>query len=160
MKSLPNHLTISRFWMTAVMMVCMTLDFPYARMAALAIFIIASITDALDGYLARNFFGCTSFGKLMDPLADKVLVCAAFIGFVELDSLRAWMVVLIAESTGVGYGLGQVIMLARNTFNPSLVFFCIALIGFLGFATDWAMRMTQKRVLYWVNDPSGVLRGL
>ena len=68
--------------------------------------------------------------------------------------------VLIAESTGVGYGLGQVIMLARNTFNPSLVFFCIALIGFLGFATDWAMRMTQKRVLYWVNDPSGVLRGL
>ena len=47
MKSLPNHLTISRFWMTAVMMVCMTLDFPYARIAALIIFIIASITDAL-----------------------------------------------------------------------------------------------------------------
>ena len=90
MKNLPNHLTISRFWMTAIMMVCMTLDFPYARIAGLVIFVIASITDALDGYLARNFFGCTSFGKLMDPLADKVLVCAAFIGFVELDCIRAW----------------------------------------------------------------------
>jgi len=70
-------------------------DFPYANLVALAIFAVASITDALDGYLARNFFGCTSFGKLMDPLADKVLVCAAFVGFVELGSLSAWMVVLI-----------------------------------------------------------------
>ena len=95
MKNLPNHLTISRFWMTAVMMVCMTLDFPYARIAALVVFVIASITDALDGYLARNFFEETSFGKLMDPLADKVLVCAAFVGFVELDSIAAWMVVVI-----------------------------------------------------------------
>ena len=87
--SLPNHLTISRFWMTAVLMICMSIDFPYARIAALVIFLVASITDALDGYLARNFYGCTSFGKLMDPLADKVLVCAAFIGFVELDVMQS-----------------------------------------------------------------------
>lgn len=93
--SLPNHLTISRFWMTAVLMICMSIDFPYAKVCALVIFIVASITDALDGYLARNYFGCTSFGKLMDPLADKVLVCAAFIGFVELKVMPAWMVVLI-----------------------------------------------------------------
>ncbi|MDP3546091.1 MAG: ABC transporter permease, partial [Phreatobacter sp.] len=59
-----------------------------------------------------------------------------------------------------GYGLGQVIMLARNTFNPSLVFFCIALIGFLGFASDWILRMIQKRILYWVPETTGVLRGL
>jgi CDP-diacylglycerol--glycerol-3-phosphate 3-phosphatidyltransferase len=105
MKNLPNHLTISRFWMTAIMMVCMTLNFPHARIYALGIFIIASITDALDGYLARNHFGCSSFGKLMDPLADKVLVCAAFIGFVELDSIRAWMVVLIISREFMVTGL-------------------------------------------------------
>ncbi len=56
----------------------------------------------------------------------------------RLNLFAAWMVVLIAEATGVGYGLGQVIMLARNTFNPSLVFFTIVLIGLLGFAVDLA----------------------
>jgi len=118
MKSLPNHLTISRFWMTAIMMVCMSIDFPYARIAALIIFIIASITDALDGYLARNFFGCTSFGKLMDPLADKVLVCAAFIGFVELDSLRAWMVVLIIAREFMVTGM-RLLMIEKGIVMPA-----------------------------------------
>ncbi len=118
MKDLPNHLTMSRFWMTAVMMVCMTLDFPYARIAGLAIFIIASITDALDGYLARNFFGCTSFGKLMDPLADKVLVCAAFVGFVELGSIAAWMVVLIIAREFMVTGM-RLLMIEKGIVMPA-----------------------------------------
>ena len=118
MKSLPNHLTISRFWMTAVMMLCMSIDFPYARIAALVIFIIASITDALDGYLARNFFGVTSFGKLMDPLADKVLVCAAFIGFVELNSISAWMVVLIIAREFMVTGM-RLLMIEKGIVMPA-----------------------------------------
>ncbi len=118
MKDLPNHLTISRFWMTAIMMVCMTLDFPYARIAALAIFIIASITDALDGYLARNFFGVTSFGKLMDPLADKVLICAAFVGFVELNSIAAWMVVLIIAREFMVTGM-RLLMIEKGIVMPA-----------------------------------------
>ena len=118
MKNLPNHLTISRFWMTAIMMVCMSIDFPYARVAALSVFIIASITDALDGYLARNHFGCSSFGKLMDPLADKVLVCAAFIGFVELDCIRAWMVVLIIAREFMVTGL-RLLMIEKGTVMPA-----------------------------------------
>jgi NitT/TauT family transport system permease protein len=68
-------------------------------------------------------------------------------------------VVLVAESTGVGHGLGQVIMLARNTFNPSLVFFVIALIGVLGFLTDYALRLVQTRVLYWLPE-KGAHHGL
>ncbi len=118
MKNLPNHLTLSRFWMTAIMMACMSIDFPYARIVALVIFIIASITDALDGYLARNFFGCTSFGKLMDPLADKVLICAAFIGFVELDSLRAWMVVLIIAREFMVTGM-RLLMIEKGIVMPA-----------------------------------------
>ena len=118
MKSLPNHLTISRFWMTAVMMVCMTLKFDYAYVVALVIFVLASVTDALDGYLARNFFGVTSFGKLMDPLADKVLVCAAFIGFVELGSLRAWMVVMIIAREFMVTGM-RLLMIEKGIVMPA-----------------------------------------
>lgn len=118
MKSLPNHLTVSRFWMTAIMMLCMSIDFPYAQIIALIIFVVASITDALDGYLARNFFGVTSFGKLMDPLADKVLVCAAFIGFVELESLRAWMVVLIIAREFMVTGM-RLLMIEKGIVMPA-----------------------------------------
>jgi NitT/TauT family transport system permease protein len=66
----------------------------------------------------------------------------------------------VAEATGVGYGLGQVIMLARNTFNPSLVFFTIALIGVLGYGFDLAMRVAQRKLLYWMPAGTEVLRGL
>jgi NitT/TauT family transport system permease protein len=72
----------------------------------------------------------------------------------------AWMVVLIAEATGVGYGLGQVIMLGRNTFNPSLVFFTIVLIGVLGFSFDYLMRLLQHKLLYWAPQGAETLRGL
>jgi NitT/TauT family transport system permease protein len=76
----------------------------------------------------------------------------------RFNLFAAWMVVLIAEATGVGYGLGQVIILARNTFNPSLVFFTIALIGVLGYLFDLGMKVAQRKLLYWV--PNEVLRGL
>jgi NitT/TauT family transport system permease protein len=78
----------------------------------------------------------------------------------RFNLFAAWMVVLVAEATGVGYGLGQVIMLARNTFNPSLVFFTIFLIGVLGFLFDFAMRLVQQKLLYWVPQGAEVLRGL
>jgi len=78
----------------------------------------------------------------------------------RMNLFAAWMVVLVAETTGVGYGTGQVIMMARNTFNPSLVFFCIVLIGLLGFLFDLALRFMQRRILYWMPETPGVLRGL
>lgn len=73
----------------------------------------------------------------------------------RLNLFAAWMVVLIAEAVGVGSGLGQVTMMARNTFNASLVFFTMTLIGLAGFAFDQALRWVQKRVLWWVG-PSAV----
>ena len=77
----------------------------------------------------------------------------------RLNLFGAWMVVLVAEATGVGYGLGQIISLARNTFNPSLVFFTIVLIGCLGFTLDFLLRLVQRRVLYWVPKGQGGLGG-
>jgi len=93
--NLPNILTMSRLGLAAVLMVLLSLNFPYFKTLALVIFVIAGITDYLDGYLARNVYGVSSFGKLMDPLTDKVIVCAAFVSFVELQLVPAWIVVVI-----------------------------------------------------------------
>lgn len=100
------------------MMVCMSIDFPYSKVTALAIFILASITDALDGHLARNHFGCTTFGKLMDPLADKVIVCAAVIGFVEHEIIRAWMAVIIISREFMVTGL-RLLMIEKGVVMPA-----------------------------------------
>lgn len=73
----------------------------------------------------------------------------------RMNLFAAWMVVLIAEAVGVGSGLGQVTMMARNTFNASLVFFTMTLIGLTGFAFDQGLRYVQRKVLWWVG-PSTV----
>lgn len=69
----------------------------------------------------------------------------------RLNLFGAWMVVLIAEAVGVGTGLGQITSMARATFNAKLVFFTMAIIGVLGFATDWGLRQVQRRMLWWIN---------
>lgn len=68
----------------------------------------------------------------------------------RMNLFGAWMVVLVAEATGVGSGLGQIVMLARNTFNSSLTFFTMTLIGVTGFLFDVALRQIQRRILFWV----------
>jgi NitT/TauT family transport system permease protein len=68
----------------------------------------------------------------------------------RLNLFAAWMVVLIAEAVGVGSGLGQVVSLARSTFNARLTFFTMAIIGVLGFTFDWALRQVQHRMLWWI----------
>jgi len=102
---LPNILTVSRFVLAGVFMACLSVSLPGAPIAAVIVFGIAALTDALDGHLARKTNGCSAFGTLMDPLADKVLTAAAFIGFVELHVMPAWMVTLILSREMMVTGL-------------------------------------------------------
>lgn len=81
----PNMLTLSRFFLAAGIMALLAIDIQFFKSFALLVFIVGGITDYLDGYLARNVYGVSSFGKLMDPLADKVMVCACFVAFVEIQ---------------------------------------------------------------------------
>lgn len=93
--NLPNRLTVSRFLLTAVFLGVVFSGVPGRETLALAIFVVAGLTDYLDGRIARSRGLITSFGILMDPLADKILTCSAFISFVELGRIEGWMVVLI-----------------------------------------------------------------
>ena len=95
--NLPNKLTILRMIMVPFFFLFMLVPIggPANKWIALAIFVVASLTDTLDGYIARRDHLITDFGKFMDPLADKLLVCSALICFVELGDLPAWMVIVI-----------------------------------------------------------------
>ena len=96
--NLPNKLTVLRVCMIPFFVVMLLLNGgenqTYRYMAA-AIFIVASLTDMLDGKIARKYNLVTNFGKFMDPLADKLLVCSALICLVDLKQLPAWMVIVI-----------------------------------------------------------------
>jgi NitT/TauT family transport system permease protein len=138
---------------------------PAIFMVVIALFfhmVLATISQ-VDG-VNRNLINVArTMGATKWQTYARVIIPAILPGLLvvlRMNLFAAWMVVLVAESTGVGYGLGQVIMMARNTFNPSLVFFTIALIGLLGFTFDLLLRIVQKRILYWVPETKGVLRGL
>lgn len=94
--NLPNKITIFRMLMVPLFVVFMLVPkVPYGNYYAAAVFIIAALSDLLDGYIARKNNLVTNFGKFMDPIADKLLVCSALICFVELKLLPAWVVIII-----------------------------------------------------------------
>ncbi len=93
--NVPNKLTISRFVLTLAFLAVVFARPPFFETAALALFSIAGLTDYYDGKIARRDHLVTNFGILMDPLADKIMVCSAFIAFVGLGWMPAWMVVIV-----------------------------------------------------------------
>ncbi len=93
--NLPNKITISRILLTFVFIFLMKASGLFPKIGAMLIFSLACFTDYLDGYLARKNYEITTFGKLMDPIADKILVISAFIVFAQLGLVGVWMVVVI-----------------------------------------------------------------
>ncbi len=103
--NVPNQLTVSRLGLTALFVAALSFQVPAAPWIALTLFALAALTDFLDGYLARRRNQITEFGKLMDPLADKILVAAGFVMLVERTALPGWAVVLILSREFLVTGL-------------------------------------------------------
>ncbi len=103
--NLPNKLTMGRIFAIPVFIVVFLMDY---RIAAAVIFILAAVTDMLDGHIARKHNLVTNFGKLMDPLADKLLVMSALICMVEVGDVAGWMVVVILGREFIITGMRQV----------------------------------------------------
>ena len=103
-----NKLTLLRVIMIPVFLLALYLDFPFNQIVALIIFILASITDFIDGYIARHFNQITDFGKFMDPLADKLLVTSAMLWFVEVGQMAAWVLLIVIAREFAVSGLRMV----------------------------------------------------
>ncbi|MEE8317328.1 MAG: CDP-diacylglycerol--glycerol-3-phosphate 3-phosphatidyltransferase [Candidatus Omnitrophota bacterium] len=93
--NLANKLTISRIILAAIFILFLFIKGAGAKFFALAVFLIACITDYYDGFIARKKNTITEFGRLMDPIADKILILGGFLAFVEMKIIPAWMVIIL-----------------------------------------------------------------
>jgi CDP-diacylglycerol--glycerol-3-phosphate 3-phosphatidyltransferase len=147
--NLPNKLTVSRLIMTAAFVVSMAvgkeweelhapgrpMGWSFAYTAALLLFIAASVTDYLDGHLARKHGLVTNFGRMMDPLADKVLISGAFICLVPLKAIPAWVVIVIISREFLITGLrllaaGKGVVLQSETLGKHKAVWQIVTAGY------------------------------
>src|ERR671932_364996 len=93
--NLPNALTVVRILLVPVLVVALTVETRGGSAIAAGVFALAALTDGLDGYIARSRQAVTTFGKVMDPIADKLLIAAALISLVSLDRLAPWVAMVI-----------------------------------------------------------------
>ena len=147
--NLANKLTVLRMILVPVFLILAMVNTTTANIIALAVFVIASITDKLDGYIARSRNQITNFGKFMDPLADKLLVTCALIILVERTIIPAWVVVVIIAREFVVSGLRTlaasqgVVIAASNWGKLKTVIQMIAIIMGLVYSPSWLNMLTQ-----------------
>ena len=147
-----NKLTLARVALIPVFLVILYLDFPYARCAAFGVFVVACLTDFVDGYIARHYNQVTDFGKFMDPLADKLLVMSAMAWFVQAGWMAAWafFLVIARELAVTGLRLvaveqGRVIAAAKSgKVKTASTMVCICLMLLLSNAA------TLRLVCVWI----------
>lgn len=158
--NLPNKLTVARLVLSFVFVALLSIEgLAFGKTAALIAFGIAAFTDFLDGHLARKHDLVTNFGKLMDPLADKILMCAGFVLLTRLELIPAWIVVVILSREFLVTGLRLlasaegVVLAAENLGKYKTVFQIVTVIYFLLFlaATEsafaWISPLFRIRIL-------------
>ena len=150
--NLPNQLTVARLFLSFVFVALLSIEgVEYTRTAGLVVFVIAAITDFLDGHLARKHQLINNFGKLMDPLADKVLMCAGFVLLTTLGLIPAWMVVVILSREFLVTGLRLlasaegVVLAAENLGKYKTIMQIVTVIYFLLYlaSTDHWLRFIK-----------------
>ena len=131
--NLPNRITVARIFLIPIMMVFLLVDFsfypdplvwnsyelPFNQLIAAIIFIIAASTDGIDGYIARKNNLVTNLGKLLDPLADKLLVAAILISLVQMGKCESWIVIIIISREFAVTGLRQIALLQGKVVAAS-----------------------------------------
>ncbi len=159
--NLPNKLTICRMVLVPVFIAILLIwrDDMTMRLVADGVFILASITDFFDGRIARKYNLVTNFGKFMDPLADKLLVCSALIALVELSKLPAWICIVIIAREFIISGFrqiaverGKVIAASywgkfKTTFQMLMVICMVADFDFFWFKTTTTVLMWIALIL-------------
>jgi len=116
--NLPNQLTVARFFLTILFVIALSSAWPFCYTAGLILFIAAGITDYFDGEIARRRNLITDFGKLMDPLADKIMIASAFICLVPLKAIPAWAAVVIISREFLITGL-RLLAASKGIILPS-----------------------------------------
>lgn len=156
--NLPNKLTILRVLLVPVFVLFLLADITgeYDKWIALAIFVVASVTDFVDGRIARKQGLVTNFGKFMDPLADKLLVCSAFICFIELEKMPTWMVLIIIGREFIISGFRLVAadngtVIAASMWGKVKTFESMIMIGFVIGDLDFELYRIFTDILIWVS---------
>lgn len=150
-----NRLTLSRLVLTVAFVVSLNSAWPYARTAALGLFLVAGVTDFVDGEVARRYGIITNFGKLMDPLVDKIMMAAAFISLVPLKAVPAWAATAVVARDFLITGLrlmaaakGRVLP-AEKLGKQKTSWQIITVIFFLALLATVEWRPTCETEIWW-----------
>lgn len=151
-----NRLTLSRLVLTVLFVLALNSSWEYARTCALVIFLVAGLTDFIDGEIARRYGVITNFGKLMDPLVDKIMMAAAFISLVPLKAVPAWAATTVVARDFLITGL-RLMASARGRILPAELlgkqktsWQIITVIFFLGLLSMAELRYADERSMWWL----------
>lgn len=171
--NLPNKLTVARIILTPFYLAAMVINFEYHYLVAAAIFIVASITDFLDGKIARKNNLVTTFGKLCDPVADKMLTTAALLAFMQLGLCNIWivMIVLTREFLVTSFRLvasAQGVVIAAGIWGKlktaSQMVFSIAIMLAIHFVVEFNLDFDKfaliSNILLWITAVLTVASGV
>jgi CDP-diacylglycerol--glycerol-3-phosphate 3-phosphatidyltransferase len=151
-----NRITLSRLGLTVLFVVALNSSWQYARTAALVIFLIAGLTDFIDGEIARRYEVITNFGKLMDPLVDKIMVAAAFISLVPLKAVPAWAATTVVARDFLITGLRLMasakgrILPAESLGKQKTSWQIITIIFFLGLLSMAELQCASETSTWWL----------
>jgi CDP-diacylglycerol--glycerol-3-phosphate 3-phosphatidyltransferase len=150
-----NRITLGRLALTVLFVVALNSSWHYARTAALVIFLIAGLTDFVDGEIARRYGMITNFGKLMDPLVDKIMVAAAFISLVPLKAVPAWAATTVVARDFLITGLRLMatakgrILPAESLGKQKTSWQMITIIFFLALLSIVELRYANETSTWW-----------
>jgi CDP-diacylglycerol---glycerol-3-phosphate 3-phosphatidyltransferase len=151
-----NRITLSRLALTVLFVVALNSSWQYARTTALVIFLIAGLTDFIDGEIARRYGVVTNFGKLMDPLVDKIMMAAAFISLVPLKAVPAWAATTVVARDFLITGLRLMatskgrILPAERLGKQKTSWQIITIIFFLALLSMAELQYADEKATWWV----------